>query len=81
MKTFKEVMDVIGVPAADLGSIFGLKPQTIRQMRLDPESDGYRPPPPGWEKALAEIARQKGENMADLAAELERAGSASGSPP
>ena len=70
--SFKEVADRLCLSAEELAEMFGLRPQTIRQARLDPKSGGYREPPVGWELELAKIARTKSGEFLQLSADLER---------
>lgn len=70
---FKTATDILGVPAADLAQVFGLEPQTIRQMRLSADARGYRSPPADWERLLARLARERGRELHGLAERLEQA--------
>ena len=70
--SFKEVADELCLSANDLADMFGLRPQSIRQARLDPESKGYREPPSGWELELARVARAKSAAFLRLSDDLER---------
>lgn len=72
--TFKEASDALCLSMRELAEIFNVSPQSVKQARLDPQSRGYRPPPPGWERVLAKIARERGRELADLARALEAAG-------
>lgn len=71
--SFKEAMDTIGVSATELSQLLGVPAQSIRQARLDTDNPGYRPPPRGWETALARIARERAPQLESLAERLERA--------
>lgn len=51
--------------AADIGV------QTVRQARMDPTATGYRSPPENWEPAIAKLARERADELAKLAEELE----------
>lgn len=68
---FAETMDQLGLTAAEAAEVFGLSVQTIRQMRQDPGSSGYRSPPTGWRKEFARIARNKGGALNRVASELD----------
>jgi hypothetical protein len=68
---FKTATDILGVPAADLAQAFELEPQTIRQMRLAADARGYRSPPADWERVLARLARERMDELRDLANSLE----------
>ncbi|MBA2671427.1 MAG: hypothetical protein H0U67_13735 [Gemmatimonadetes bacterium] len=69
---FKRATDILGVSAAALAEVFRLQPQTVRQMRLDPESLSYRTPPENWRPVVASLARQRARELERLADELER---------
>jgi hypothetical protein len=69
MTTFRDALDAICMTATEAADIFGVEPQTIRQMRLD--GAGSRTPPPGWEAKLATYARRKSKALAKLADELD----------
>ena len=71
---FKEAMDAVGVTAVELGEELGSPAQSIRQARLDPDNANYRPPPQGWEKVLARLARERCPDLKRLA-ELDEGGS------
>ena len=43
---------------------------SIRQARMDTDKKGYRTPPPGWEAAVARLARQKAAQLQKLADRL-----------
>ncbi len=70
--TFKKATDILGASAAALGEVFRLQPQTVRQMRLDPESPSYRTPPENWRAMVASLARERARELERLADELER---------
>jgi hypothetical protein len=58
----------------EIAAATGVSTNTIRRTRADPSTRNYRPAPAGWQKALARLARERGKELAALAAELERAG-------
>jgi hypothetical protein len=70
--TFKAATDILGLSAAEIGKAFDLRPQTIRQMRLDPDSLNYRSPPAGWPKVVARLAKERGKQLNALADRLDR---------
>ena len=72
--TFKRATDVLGLPASELAKEFGVKAQTIRQMRLERSAANYRSPPTQWQKRLALLARRRGKELKDLIEQLERQG-------
>lgn len=59
------------VTADEIARAFGVARNTIARARLDPASSAYRSPPEGWQKVLARLARERGEELHDLAAKLE----------
>lgn len=70
---FREAMDAVGVSATELGEELGVSPQSIYQARLEPGNPGRRPPPKGWEKVLARLARERCPELKRVA-ELDRPG-------
>jgi hypothetical protein len=55
------------VTHAELAERLGCSVATIRQARLSPSAAAHRSPPPGWEAAVRELARERGEALTDLA--------------
>lgn len=59
----------------EIGEALGVSGNTVRRARMDPKSSHSRSAPPGWEAALAKLAKAKGKELARLAEQLElRAG-------
>lgn len=56
---------------ADLAKETGVRPVSIRRARLDPEGPSYRSPPEEWREAAARLARERAEELLELAQELE----------
>lgn len=71
--TFKKATDLLCLSAPELERIFKVPAQSIRQARLEPENQGYRPPPSGWEPVLAKMARERARALNQLAADMEGA--------
>lgn len=69
---FKTATDLLGLPASDLAEGFGLRPQTIRQMRLAPDSISFRNPPDGWQKVVARLAKERAKGLKALIDAMER---------
>lgn len=69
---FKKATDILffKVGPEDLASVLDGSPQSIRQARMEPGTVGHRAPPPGWEAAVAEMARYRAEELQKLAAKL-----------
>ena len=59
----KILKDIAGEAGVSLG--------LVRQARLDPATSSYRSPPPGWEQAIAKLARERAGELVTLAEELE----------
>ncbi len=70
--TFRRATDILGMSASELAAEFGVQPQTIRQMRLQPSATNYRTPPIGWEKRLGRLARRRGRELSDLVDQLDQ---------
>lgn len=70
---FKRATDrLIGtVSLADLAEELGVSHGLLRQARLRTSASSYRSPPPGWEKAVAKLARERGGALIELADELD----------
>lgn len=68
---FRTATDLLGLPAKELAEAFGLQPQTIRQMRMAPDTASYRSPPAGWEKVIVRLARERGRELDQLVKALE----------
>lgn len=71
--TFKEASDEVTrcVTLSEIAAALDRSDASIRRARLDPESSSYRTPPPGWESALATLARARAAELVELAGELE----------
>ncbi len=70
---FRDALDALGLDSASAGELFNLQPQTIRQMRLEPGTAGYREPPAGWQGKLADEARKRGGELAAMEKKLRKA--------
>ena len=55
----------------DIAKEAGVSVQTIRQARLAPDHPNNRPPPAGWEQAIANLARERAAELVELAETLE----------
>lgn len=69
---FVEAMDRLkrGVTDDEIAAAAGVSTNTIRRTRADRSTRNYRPPPPGWEQALAQLASQQIERLIALHREL-----------
>ena len=70
--TFKRATDILGLPASVLAKEFGVKAQTIRQMRLERSAANYRSPPERWEQKLGVLARRREGELRALIEQLQR---------
>jgi hypothetical protein len=69
---FKEATDRLTerVTLADIAEACGSHPNSIDRARLEPGSKSYRTPPQGWETAVEQLARERGNELLTLANEL-----------
>lgn len=70
---FRTATDLLfrAVPHAELAERLGCSVATIRQARLRQDASGHRSPPPGWQKAVSELARERGGDFLALAEALD----------
>ncbi len=59
------------ITLSNIATACGVADNTVRRARMDPSSPNYRPPVPGWEKAIAKLARERAGELVKLADELE----------
>jgi hypothetical protein len=71
--TFRAATDRLGkgVTHEDLARECGVSVQTVRQARLGEDNANHRPPPQGWELAVARLARAHGADLHELADSLD----------
>ena len=69
---FREVTDLLGLSAAQLAAALRVPVQSVRQMRSDPDSLAWRPPPIGWEKVVGSLARERALRLLKTANDLLR---------
>ena len=60
----------LGIRAREVAGALGLRPNTIRAMRLDPSSDHHRSPPGDWQTPIAGLVRDRSAELTELADEL-----------
>lgn len=70
---FRTATDTLfrAVPHAELAERLGYSVATIRQARLRPDASGHRSPPPGWQKAVRDLAKERGAEILSLAEALD----------
>ena len=61
----------ISITHADIARASGASVQSVRQARLDPANLAHRKPPTEWQRALAELARERSDELLRLADVLE----------
>lgn len=61
-----------GVGLPEIAEAVGVAYTTVRAFRLAKGSSSRRPPPDGWERALARLVRKRARDLEQLAKELER---------
>lgn len=66
---FKSATDILfaTISHADLAERLGCSVASIRQARLSPDALAHRAPPPGWQEAVRELARERGAELQALA--------------
>ena len=70
---FKTATDTLSrtLTQAEIAEVASVSHAAIRQARLDPQAASYRPPPRGWDQAIAKLARERAGELVNLAEELE----------
>lgn len=70
---FVEAMERLkrAVTDDEIAAATGVSTNTIRRTRADPSTRNYRPPPIGWEAALARLAAERADELANLKHELD----------
>ena len=69
---FKAATDALfdRVTHDDLAHELGASVPAIRQARIDPKSEAFRYPPPGWEKAVKALAEARIKHLERLLGQL-----------
>jgi hypothetical protein len=70
---FKQATDALleAVTLEDLAGAIGVSVQAVRQARAQEGTAGFRRPPPGWERAAADLARRRADKLERLVLKLE----------
>lgn len=71
---YKEATDRLfeRITAADLAKELGVSQNAVARARLDPGTRDYRPPPKGWEVAVARLAEKRATSLRKTCEELAR---------
>jgi hypothetical protein len=69
---YKEATDRLleKITTADLADELGVSQNAVVRARLDPRTRDFRPPPSGWEAAVARVAERRGIELLQLSREL-----------
>lgn len=70
-KTATDRLSAAKITADDIAEAFGVVRNTIARARLDPSSPAYRSPPENWRPVLARLARERMQQLAEFAEEME----------
>ncbi len=68
---FGDAVRRLGLPAAQVANAFGVQPQSLRQMMLEPGKTSARTPPAGWEQVLVQLARSRIRDLEGLGCALD----------
>lgn len=65
---YKEATDRLleRITTADLASELGVSQNAIARARLDPTTRDFRPPPSGWQAAVARLAGERASRLLRL---------------
>jgi hypothetical protein len=69
---YKNATDLLfeRITAADLAEQLGVSQNAVARARLDPTTRDFRPPPFGWEEAVARLAAERASALLRLQDEL-----------
>lgn len=75
---YKEATDRLleRITTADLASELGVSQNAIARARLDPATRDFRPPPSGWQAAIARLAGERALRLLNLKEMLDSGGEA-----
>jgi hypothetical protein len=71
---FKEATDILTrrITADEIAEAAGVSISSIARARLDSSSSAYRSPPENWRPVLARLARERMQQLAEFAEQMER---------
>jgi hypothetical protein len=74
--TFPEAVNALCSPVThqDVAKALGVSVQTVRQARLNENSDAFRAPPKNWKAAIIRLAEGRVSYYRKLIEQLKRAG-------
>ena len=70
-KTATDRLSAAKITADDIAEACGVVRNSIARARLDPSSPAYRSPPSNWRSTLAQLARERIEELARIAETIE----------
>ena len=70
-KTATDRLTAAKITADDIAEACGVVRNSVARARLDPSSSAYRSPPPNWRPALAQLARERIEELKAVVQEVE----------
>jgi hypothetical protein len=65
-KTATDRLTAAKITADDIAEACGVVRNSVARARLDPSSSAYRSPPPNWKPALAQLARERIEELKEF---------------
>lgn len=71
-KTATDRLTAAKITADDIAEACGVVRNSVARARLDPSSSAYRTPPPNWKPALAQLARQRIQELSAFMQEMEQ---------
>lgn len=74
-KTATDRLTAAKITADDIAEACGVVRNSVARARLDPSSSAYRSPPPNWQPALAQLARERITALRILVQKLESSSS------
>lgn len=69
-KTATDRLTAAKITADDIAEACGVVRNSVARARLDPLSSAYRSPPPNWKPALAQLARERMEELSAFVQEI-----------
>jgi hypothetical protein len=70
-KTATDRLTAAKITADDIAEACGVVRNSVARARLDPSSSAYRSPPQNWRSALAQLTRERIEELSAFLQEIE----------
>ena len=71
-KTATDRLTAAKITADDIAEACGVVRNSVARARLDPSSSAYRSPPPNWRPALAQLARERINELTAFIEDVDR---------